>query len=382
VKASRGSFDGEGLVILAEQVAEFGGVERIVHTLLRAYPKASIVAGHFYPKTGRAADDFEVRARRLGIPIGTNGSQPSVRLVGPGGHRSVYLGPLYAQRLRAHSLEGASVVLSMGGLGWTLAAKVPPGSRHLGYIGGLPRPLYTHTPHYLREQPRGKRPLLRASLPLLRAHHRWLLSRPHRLVTNSRASASDLSQVLGRLIDVIYPPARTGFFTPADRPREHYLAVARLYLHKRLDVLLDAFRRLPDERLVIAGDGPAAAELRAAAPPNVTFVGLLQDDELLDLYRSSRAVVTASVEEFGISSVEAHACGIPVIGPRAGGTGEIIDDGRTGVLFERVSAEDVLGSIRRFEALELDPADCRRAAGRYSEERFVEQFDAMISRRP
>jgi glycosyltransferase involved in cell wall biosynthesis len=380
VKANQGSFDGEGLVILAEQVAEFGGVERIVHTLLRAYPKASVVAGRFDPKTDREPDDFELRARRLGIPIGTNGSQPSMRLVGPGGYRSVYLGPLYAQRLRAHSLDGASVVLSLGGLGWTLAAKVPPDSRHVGYIGGLPRPLYTHTPHYLRELPRMKRPLLRAAIPFLRAHYRWLLSRPHRLMTNSRASAADLHRLVGRPLDVIYPPVRTGFFTPAEARGDHYLAVARLYLHKRLDVLLDAFRRLPGERLVIAGDGPAAAELRAAAPPNVTFAGLKQDEELLDLYRGSRAVVTASVEEFGISSAEAQACGIPVIGPRDGGTGEIVEDGRTGVLFDRVHADDLLAAIRRFETLELDPADCRRAAERYSEERFVEQLDPVISR--
>src|SRR3954470_9950142 len=212
-----------------------------MHTLLGAYPKATMLAGHFFPKTGKAHDDFAARARRLGIAIDANGAQSPMRLIGPGGFRSVYLTPLYARRLRAESLEGASTVLSLGGLGWTLAARVPDGARHVGYVGGLPRPLWSHIPHYVEEQPRLKRPFVRASIPLLRAQYRRLLSRPHELVTNSVASASGLRRIGGRAVDVIYPPARTGFFTPAERPRGDYLAVARLYLHKRLDVLLEAF---------------------------------------------------------------------------------------------------------------------------------------------
>jgi glycosyltransferase involved in cell wall biosynthesis len=380
VKASRGTYDGEGLVIIGEQVAEFGGVERIIHTLLGAYPKASVLAGHFVPKTGRAPDDFAARARRLGIEIDANGAHPPpMRLIGPGGFRSVYLSPVYARRLRAEPLDGASTVLSLGALGWTLAARVPEGARHVGYIGGLPRPLWRHIPHYIEEQPRLKRPLVRASIPFLRAQYRRLLHRPHDLLTNSVASATDLRRIVGRAIDVVYPPVRTKFFTPADQPHGDYLAVARLYLHKRIDVLLEAFRRLPNERLVIAGDGPAAAQLMAVAPPNVTFVGLRQDDELRELYRNSRAVVTASVEEFGISSVEALACGIPVIGPREGGTGEIVSDGRTGVLFDHVAVDDVVAAIRRFESIDFDPAECRRASGRYSEDRFMERIGPMIS---
>jgi glycosyltransferase involved in cell wall biosynthesis len=381
VNASGTRYDGEGMVIIAEQVAEFGGVERIAHTLLAAYPKASFLAGNFFPKTGQAADDFERRARTLGIAVEQNGAaQPPMRLIGPGGFRSVFLGPVYARRLRSLSLDGASTVVSLGGLGWTLAADVPQGSRHVGYIGGLPRPFYTHTPHYLREHPRRKRPLLRAAIPFLRAHFRALLHRPHDLLTNSVASARGLQTVVERPVEVVYPPARTRFFTPATAaPGEYYLAVSRLYLHKRLDILLDAFRRLPGERLVIAGDGPASAALRAAAPPNVTFVGLQQDDALRDLYRASRAVVSASVEEFGISNAEALACGVPVIAPRAGGSGEIVDDGATGVLLERVGAADVVAAIRRLEKLEIDRSACRRAAERYSEERFVEQLGRVIA---
>ena len=373
---------GAGVVlgIVAEQLAEFGGVERIIHTLMRRYPRSFVVAGRFDTRPGFPAADFEARARQRGIPVdcGADGAD-RIRLVGRGGLRSHFLSPLYARWIRTAPLEEASTVLSLGGMAWTLAVRVPAGSRHVGYIGGPPRPFYSHIEHYLRPYPRALRPVLRAAIPGLRAHHRRLLARPDRILTNSLGCARGLERLLGRPVGVLYPPARTDFFTPEPRDGSHFLAVARLFAHKRVDVLVEAFRKLPGERLIVAGEGPALERLRSAAPANVTFAGHVADHELRELYRASRALVTASIEEFGIANVEALACGVPVIGPRAGGTGEIVDDGETGVLFEDVDAHCVRDAVRRFERLDLDPAACRRGAERFSEERFLEQLEPVLS---
>jgi glycosyltransferase involved in cell wall biosynthesis len=189
-----------------------------------------------------------------------------------------------------------------------------------------------------------------------------------------------LAELAGRDVSFVYPPVRTSFFTPLPSSREHFLAVSRLFSHKRIDIILDAFRTLPDERLVVAGAGPALSALRAAAPPNVTFAGSVGDAELLELYRSSRALVTASVEEFGLSTAEALATGMPVVGPRAGGTGEIVDDGQTGVLFDRVDSGSVGAAIRHAMECEFDPATCRRSAERFSEDRFVAELEPILRR--
>ena len=371
---------GAGLVLVSEQLVEFGGVERILHTLMARYPESRVIAGRFDARAGLHSDDFEQRALGQGIELETPAGEPRIQLLGPGGTRSHFLSPLYARRLSALPLDGAETVISLGGTAWTLAARVPRGSRHVGYVGGPPRALYHHTDSYLAQYPRSSRPLLRAAIPALRAHHRRLLQRPDVLVTNARDCARGLAELAGRDVGVVYPPVRSGYFTPAPRRREHFLAVARLFKHKRMDVLVEAFRRLPGERLVVAGAGPALAELRAAAPPNVSFVGSAREADLLELYRASRAVVTASVEEFGISAVEALATGIPVIGPRAGGTGEIVDDGQTGVLFDRVDPDSVARAVRRFLLTDIDPSTCRRSGERFSEERFLAALEPVLGR--
>ena len=357
---------GDGLTIVAEQVAEFGGVERILGALLARYSEASVVASRFEPSPGFPDGHESVPAAR-------------VQLVGPQGRRRRhYLFPLYARGMRAEPLAATRTVLSLGGMGWSNAVEVPPGARHVAYVGGPPRPLWDFYPAYLREYPVQLRPLLRAALPVLRSHYRRLLSAPERLAANSRWSAAGMERILGRPVGVIHPPVRTAYFTPAERPRGHYLAVSRLRLHKRLDLVVEAFRRL-GEPLVIAGGGPMHEPLARAAPPNVRFAGHVGDAELRELYRASRAVVSASVEEFGLCLVEGLACGTPVIAPRAGGSGEIVENGRNGVALERVDPGSIVAAVRR---LERDPPaadDCRRSAERFSEERFGAAMDELIA---
>ena len=357
---------GEGLTIVTEQVADFGGVERILATLLARYPAAPVRASRFEPSSG--------------FPNGHESVPPArVQLVGPPGRRRWhYLFPLYARSMRAEPLADAQTVLSLGGMGWSNAVEMPPGARHVAYVGGPPRPLYGHSPAYLREYPAHLRPLLRAALPALRSHHRRLLAAPERMAANSSWSAQGMERILGRPVEVIHPPVRTGFFTPADRSRDHYLVVSRLRPHKRVDVVIEAFRRL-GEPLVIAGAGPWHERLARTAPPNVRFTGPVGDRELRELYRRSRAIVSASVEEFGLCLVESLACGTPAIAPRQGGSGEIVSDGLNGIALTSTDPAAIVRAVRRLEAEPPAAADCRLSAERFSEERFGSAIDELVA---
>ncbi len=97
---------------------------------------------------------------------------------------------------------------------------------------------------------------------------------------------------------------------------------------------------------------------------NVEYVGLLTQRELVPLYQSARAVLCPIhwAEPFGLVGVEALACGTPMLGARKGALPEIIEDGRTGYLFD--SIDQAVEQARR--VVELQPADCRRSA----EQRF------------
>jgi glycosyltransferase involved in cell wall biosynthesis len=353
-----------GLAIVAEQVGEFGGSERVLATILSRYPGATLVAERF---TGADVPDS------VALPW----SNPS-RLFGPGGRRRHFLMPLYARRYATQRPETASLVLALVHYGWGLAARGSDGARWVAYSAGLPRAFYGYTDHYLDDYSAPLRPLLRAALPAIRLEYRRLVDRVDRLLTNSAASARALSAVHHRPVEVVYPPVKTRFFTPAPRRRHHYLVTARMTPFKRIEVVIDAFHSL-DSPLVIAGSGPLLKRLRHSLPPNVRLTGFVSDEELRELYRCSRALICPSVEEFGLVMAEALATGTPVVAPRAGGAMEIVADGETGILLDEVTPESVTQAIRTFEDMRFDPQACRGAAERFGEERFLSELDRVMT---
>jgi glycosyltransferase involved in cell wall biosynthesis len=355
--------DGDDLVVVAEQVAELGGSERVTAAILDRYRAARTVALRFsttnLPNGGQAVGDGRVR------------------LVGRARPRRHFLAPVYARRVARAPLGEAAVVLSLAHHGWPAAARVPRGARHVCYCAGPPRSLYGYSGCYIRDYPAPLRPLLYAAIPALRASNRALIHRPDRLLTNSRSTARAIESVYGRPAEVVHPPVRTSYFTPAPRPRSGLLAVVRLARHKRFDALLEAARWLDDE-LVVVGGGRMLPELRRRAPANVRLLGYVDDEELRALYRTSRAFVSPSVEEFGIAMAEAHACGTPVIAPRAGGALEIVSDGESGVLLDRFDGPSLAAAVRRLDRHPVDPAACRESAERFSEDRFVTALERIV----
>jgi len=355
--------DGRELTIVGEAV-DCGGAERVLQTLANCFPAATLVSNHFHDLMSPD-------------PIATAWAF-NAHLVPSGRRKRHFLAPLYARRLAAATVDGGRVVLALPSGGWALAAHVPPGGRMVSYSTGLPPALYGETRLYLRNEPPPLRPLLWSSLPALRADYRHLMRRVDRLLSVSRSSAAALERVHRREVDVIYPPVRTAFFTPACVPRSHYLAVARLVPQKQLDVVIEAFRDLEDD-LVIVGRGAWLDRLRAVAPRNVRFTGWVQDSTLRELYRRSRALLCPSVEDFGIVMGEAQACGVPVIAPRTGGACDIVESSATGILLDSIDRHAIAGAVRSVPGRDLDPEACRASAERFAEERFVAEMKRVMS---
>ena len=334
----------------------------MLETLLTRFPAAVAFAPSFASERGDHRPDWLARTA----------------VVRWRGRRRHFLAPVYARRVARRPLEGAKVVLSVPHAGWSLAAAVPPGARHLCYSAGVPRALYEHAEEYLQDYPPLVRPALRAALPALRAHNRRLVDRPHRILVNSAYSAARLS-AHGIEAEVVHPPVRTSFFRPApDVSKTHALTVSRLVSHKRLDAIVEAFRGL-DETLVFAGTGPWESRLRAGAPPNVRFVGRVDDVQLRELYQSATCFVSAAPEEFGIAMAEAQASGIPVVAPRDGGALEIVRDGDTGMLLDDVGPRSLAQAVKAVRRRAYDPGACRAAVERFAEESFLQRFELILA---
>jgi glycosyltransferase involved in cell wall biosynthesis len=178
-------------------------------------------------------------------------------------------------------------------------------------------------------------------------------------------------------LSVIHPPVRTDVFTPSGQRNDAFLYVGRLVGYKRPDLVVESFAGLK-ERLLVVGEGHLGPRLKARATENVSFLGEVEEDTLIRLYRTARAVVFPAEEDFGIAMAEAQACGTPVIGLNQGGARDIVEHGVTGWLVDAPTVEQVQGAVRRAAREELDPTEIRRRAERFSAPRFREQMRAAI----
>ena len=224
--------------------------------------------------------------------------------------------------------------------------------------------------------------LVKASLHYIRNWDRGTADRPDVYIANSHYVADRIRKTYGREAKVIYPPVDVHRLSANHRKESFFLAAGRLVPYKRFDLLIDAFSKLPDQRLVIIGDGPEFKKLKAKAPANVELLGFQNDEILFDYMQRARAFIFGAVEDFGIMPVEAQACGTPVIGMRRGGVGETVVDGETGLLFDEQSPDCVAEAVRTFceipEGL-FDVDHIRSNAERFSVERFRQQFSNLVS---
>jgi glycosyltransferase involved in cell wall biosynthesis len=179
----------------------------------------------------------------------------------------------------------------------------------------------------------------------------------------------------GREAQVVPPPVDTSYWTPAaDARRDDYFLVAgRLVAYKRVDVAVRA-AGLAGVRLVVAGDGPDLPRLRRLAGVGVEFVQRPERDSLRELYRRARALVVPGVEDFGMTMVEAQACGTPVVAYGVGGATEAVADGITGIHYAHPSPEHLASVLRRFDRSAYDGQAIRRHATRFD----AAVFDAGI----
>ena len=139
---------------------------------------------------------------------------------------------------------------------------------------------------------------------------------------NSRFIARRIWKTYRRKSTVIHPPVDVEMFTPRTEKEDFYLCASRVMPYKRMDIVVEAFSHLPDQRLVVIGDGPELPRLKKMAGTNVEILGYQPNDVLVDHMQRARAFIFAAEEDFGIMPVEAQACGTPVL---AFGKGGVLD---------------------------------------------------------
>jgi glycosyltransferase involved in cell wall biosynthesis len=197
--------------------------------------------------------------------------------------------------------------------------------------------------------------------------------RPDRYLANSTRVAERIRAAYGREAGVVFPPVDTGFFTPSESvPEDYALCVGALVPYKKFDRAIEWSRR-SGRPLTIVGTGPEENRLREMAPSSVSFEKDLSRDELRERYRKCAFFLQPGEEDFGIASVEAQACGRPVVALGQGGAADVVAPG-TGSMFSEATPEAIVGAIDSLHAVGFNPERAIDNAQRFSTRRFRDDF--------
>ena len=293
--------------------------------------------------------------------------------------------PLFPAAIRRFDLSGYDLILSSSHA-VAKGVRVPPGALHVCYCFTPMRYVWDLYDDYF-----GARagPLTRLLMPgvaaALRRWDRRTAAGVHHFVGISRFIADRIRRCYGRAADVIYPPVDVARFRIEERPEDFYLVVSALAPYKRVDLVVEAASRL-GRRLVVVGTGPEEARLRARAGPTVQFLGWKDDAQVAELYARCRALLFPTVEDFGITPLEAMAAGRPVIALGQGGALETVvppggPEPPTGLFFARQTADDLAEAVRRFESgtTVFEPKTLRRHAEQFDRPIFKERMAGYLA---
>lgn len=366
------------IAIVHDWLTTYAGAEQVLAQMLVCFPQADVFS----------VVDFLPPEKRGFLEGRTVQATFIQRLPGARKHYRHYL-PLMPLAIEQLDLSGYDLILSSS----HAVAKgvlVGPEQLHISYVYTPMRYAWDLQHQYLRESGWDRRWLGWLVRWLLHRLRLWdLRTGPgvDHFIACSAFIARRIRRVYGRDGTVMYPPVNVDAFTCSEAKGSYYLAVSRLVPYKRMDLIARAFAAMPDKKLVIIGDGPDRSKLQQHLAPNIEYLGYQSNEVVRDYMQRAKAFVFAAEEDFGITPLEAQACGTPVIAYGKGGALETLrglnTDAPTGVFFAEQSVAGICQAIGEFEAnlSRFTPQQCRENAERFSRQRFCAEYTAFVEDR-
>lgn len=204
--------------------------------------------------------------------------------------------------------------------------------------------------------------------------------RVDKFIANSNFVAKRIKKYYKKEAIVINPPVSVDKFYVEDdieKRGDYFLMVGRLIAYKRHDIAIKAFNKL-GLPLKIIGRGPEMKRLKKMAGPNIEFLGRVEDKDLSKYYANCRAFIFPQEEDFGIVAIEAMASGRPLIAYRGGDIIEHMEDGKTGIFFEKQTTEDIIEAVKKFKDENFDGQYIRKQVLKFDREVFKQKIKEYI----
>ncbi len=360
------------VAVIHDWFAWYSGAERVVEEILKIYPNADLYA---------TVDILTKEERKFlnGKNIYTSNLQKFPFIKKYYKHY-IILFPYWVEKF---DLSKYDLIISSSS-SVAKGVKCTEDQIHLCYIHTPARYVWDLREQYILETGLNRGLKRKVVDYFLNRFQKWDLLNTHKVnhfIANSNYVKSRVKRIYGRESTVIYPPVDSDLFKILEKKENFYLTASRIVPYKKIDLIVQAFTKMPDKRLIVIGKGPGLAKLIEVATPNIQLLGYQPFKVLHDYMRKAKAFIFAAEEDFGIIPVEAQACGTPVIAFKKGGLLETVLEYKTGLFFKEQTIESLIKAVEKFELISqtFNPISIRENAMRFNNKRFRNEIENCIN---
>ena len=344
------------VAIFYDWLNQWGGAERVLLDILKIYPKADIYTLVYDPqKSSWLPKNHKIISLNL--------------------KNKLLYTPFYAYKIEQIDFSQYDLLISTtSNVGHTFLTL--PSTTYICYFHNINRYLYQNPPSLLK-------PILKKYQKIDKIYS----FRPDYIFCNSQNVSKRIYKKYHRNSTIIYPGIDTKKFIPNyKKPKKYFLIVSRLVTHKNIELVIKTFKNFPYP-LKIVGTGREQNHLKSLARhnKNIEFLGNIDDHQLVSIYQNCLGLIYPQEEDFGLSALEAQACGRGLIAYQKGGALETIIDHKTGIFFSDLNENSLLKALNEYLKNTPNSRDCRRQALRFDHQHFMlnfkQQVDAICSKK-
>jgi len=186
-------------------------------------------------------------------------------------------------------------------------------------------------------------------------------------------------------VAIINPSIDTSKFEFSNEHGDFYLIVSRLEKYKMVELAIQVFNDI-GKKLIIIGQGTEKENLKKQAKSNILFYESMDDAQLIDFYKRCKALIFPQHEDYGLTPIEANACGKPVIAYSKGGVratqipySNENPNKWTAIFFEEQSKDSLEEAIKLFESLEPDRSFIKEHSKKFDDTIFQRKILQYVS---
>lgn len=336
---------------------QWGGAEKVLLDLIETFPNAPIYTLIYNQKTTKW------------LPKKVKINPSFLNKISLSKKNSIFQTPFYLLALKKFDFSKYDVVISTTQIiGHSL--NIPSKTLFICYFHNINRYVY-QTPSQFK--------FLKPLLNIYKKVDFKFGQKPNYIFCNSKTVQQRIKNNYHRDAKIINPGIDTSFFVPSTtkNTNDYFLIVSRLVTHKKIDIAINACHQL-HKKLYIVGTGRDCSRLNKIISklddPNIKLLGFVDDQKLLNFYQNCQALICPQIEDFGLTPLEAQACGKPIIALKKGGLTETVINNKTGIFFNFQTVKSLIGAIKKFDNHRFSKISCRQNALNFSRQKFMLNF--------